>query len=323
MSKQDMLDALAGKVPSGEVPIWELGFHCWDQASGKHILFGHEFENLTAAEQEKALHSNAEIMLSVAADLHYSAMSVPTGFWYQAPGDLAYFVLPGETRFDQARVIKEKAPDDLALVSNVGGVMGMPGADNYMEFSYKLFDAPEEIDKDAQSLLELGLGNAQRMIDIGFDCVYTASDIADNHGVFFNPEQLDRFVLPYLDQWANRVHEMGVFGLLHTDGDISTCLDAIADTAIDGIQAIDPVAGMDIRKVQKEVQGRLCLCGNVDCGELLFGPEEKIFNSTRDLLQDCKGGGGFILGASNAVQRETPIDNYRAMIRAWEEFGKY
>jgi hypothetical protein len=44
---------------------------------------------------------------------------------------------------------------------------------------------------------------------------------------------------------------------------------------------------------------------------------------TRDLLHDCKPGGGFVLGASNAVQEQVPMANYRAMICAWEEWGKY
>ena len=29
------------------------------------------------------------------------------------------------------------------------------------------------------------------------------------------------------------------------------------------------------------------------------------------------------MGASNAVQPEVPMENYRAMIRAWKEFGQY
>ena len=33
--------------------------------------------------------------------------------------------------------------------------------------------------------------------------------------------------------------------------------------------------------------------------------------------------GGFVLGASNAVQLEVPKENYLAMIQAWEEHGHY
>ena len=63
--KADMLAALQRRQPADRVPLWELEFHIWDQASGKHVILGREFEKLTSAQQEEALHTNAEIILSV------------------------------------------------------------------------------------------------------------------------------------------------------------------------------------------------------------------------------------------------------------------
>ena len=40
-------------------------------------------------------------------------------------------------------------------------------------------------------------------------------------------------------------------------------------------------------------------------------------------LCDYMAGGGFVLGASNAVQREVPAENYRAMLAAWKRYGTY
>jgi uroporphyrinogen decarboxylase len=101
------------------------------------------------------------------------------------------------------------------------------------------------------------------------------------------------------------------------------CLAAIAATGIDALQAVDPVAGMDMRRAKEMVGGRLCLCGNMDCGLLLLGTQEQVYASTRDLLMSCRQGGGLVLGASNAVQPEVRMGNYRAMIRAWKDFGQY
>jgi uroporphyrinogen decarboxylase len=164
---------------------------------------------------------------------------------------------------------------------------------------------------------------ARRLRDLGIEAVFTASDIADNRGVFFNPAQMERFILPYLRRWAERVKEMGLYTILHTDGDVYSCLEDLAESGIDALQAIDPVAGMDMRAVKDAVGDRLCLCGNVDCGLLVMGTPEKVYAATRDLLLGCKAGGGLVLGASNAVQEEVPIGNYWAMIEAWREFGQY
>jgi len=83
------------------------------------------------------------------------------------------------------------------------------------------------------------------------------------------------------------------------------------------------VAGMDMRTIKDRVGDRLCLCGNIDCGMLLRGTPEDAFAATKQLLLTCKQDGGLVLGASNAVQPDVPLANYRAMIAAWKEFGRY
>jgi uroporphyrinogen decarboxylase len=113
-----------------------------------------------------------------------------------------------------------------------------------------------------------------------------------------------------------------LYAILHTDGDINPCLEDLASSGIHALQAIDPVAGMDIRDMRR-VGGKVCLCGNMHCGLLLTGPARRVYEEARRLLQNCMAGGGFVLGASNAVFPETPIEHYRAMIRAWEDGGQY
>jgi len=56
---------------------------------------------------------------------------------------------------------------------------------------------------------------------------------------------------------------------------------------------------------------------------LVAGRPEDVYGASRDLLISCKDGGGLVFGASNAVQREVPLENYMAQIRAWHDFGQY
>ena len=317
-----MRAALECRRPQGAVPIWELSFHCWDQASGRHLVLGREFEALCPAEQERALHSNAEIIVEVSEEFHYAAVTVPANYWEVAPGVPSYYWLPDSARWRQVSILREHAGEDLMLVAGTGGVI-TPPTDGFVEFCYKVLDAPEEIDARAKACLKDGLEAARRFRDLGVEAVYTASDIADNHGPFFNPQQMQRFVLPYLHEWAEGAKRLGLYAILHTDGDINPCLEDLASSGTHALQAIDPVAGMDIRDVKRRVGGKVCLCGNMHCGLLLTGPARRVYEEARRLLQDCMAGGGFVLGASNAVFPETPIAHYRAMIRAWEDGGQY
>ena len=321
--KDDMVAALECRQPAGAVPLWELEFHAWDGASGRHVVFGREFQGLSSAAGDKALHENAEIILSVCEELHFAGLTVPNDYWEVAPGEPAYAWLPPEARFRQIEVLRRMAPADVMLAAVSGGVMAMPGASEYVDFCYKLFDAPEEIDQRAQKTLEGGLENARRLRDSGVEAMVTASDLADNRGLFFSPEQMDRVVLPYLRKWAEQVKAMGAYAILHCDGNVTACLDAIADSGLHALQAVDPTAGMDMRKTKDQVAGRLCLCGNVDCGLLLTAAPEAVYAATQELLRTCKDGGGLVLGASNAVQAEVPMANYRAMIQALADHGGY
>lgn len=321
--KDDFAAAMQCRRPPTAVPLWELEFHPWDAASGRHVVLGREFEALSPAQQEKAVQTNAEIMAAVCEDMHFAAMTAPGRYWEIAPCEPAFYWLPGEWRFPQTQALRRTLPKDVLLIAGSGGVMAMPGAAEYVDFCYLLHDDPAKVDERAKDHLAGGLDRAKRLRDAGCDAVFTASDLADNHGPFFSPPQMQRFVLPYMTQWAAAVAEMGMFSILHCDGNIMPCLEDFAATGLNAIQAIDPTAGMDMASAKAKVNGRVCLCGNVSVGNLVLGTPQSIYDETAKLLQTCKAGGGLVLGASNAVQPEVKMENYRALVAAWKDHGQY
>lgn len=103
---------------------------------------------------------------------------------------------------------------------------------------------------------------------------------------------------------------------MHTDGNINDAMPRLADSGINGIQALDSTANMDIISIQKQYCDKLCVCGNVDCGLMLTGNPDSVYDATRKLVIAMEDAPNFILGASNALQYSTPIENYKAMIAA-------
>jgi uroporphyrinogen decarboxylase len=321
--KEDLSLALNGGQPQEAVPLWELEFQLWDAFSCGHVVLGREFESLSKASQQKALVSNAEIFLSVCSELEFSALTVPGGYWEIAPGKLAYYCLPDGARFEQFKILRRMAPDDLMLAASIGMLLTIPESGPYVEFCHTLFDAPDQVDRMAQQVFESGTERMKKFSDEGLDIIVSPSDIADNHGLFFNPQQLQRFIFPYLNKWTQQAKQLGFYSILHTDGNVTDCLEAIADTDLNALQGIDPVAGMNIKAVKGKVGDRLCLCGNIDCGLLLTGTEQQVYDSAKELLLSCKEGGSLVLGASNALEPDAPTGNYSAMINAWKDHGKY
>ncbi len=320
--KEEFENALECKTQANSIPLWELEFHLWDKFSGKSFYAGEDFVKLSAAEKESALHTNAEIIELVSEMLAFSAVTIPGGYWEIASGIPAYWWLPEEYRIKQAVILHKLIGNKIMLVANTGGVLAMPSADNYVDFAISLFESPEKVDDQAIKIYQQGIDNVNKYFDLGIQTFLTASDIADNSGPFFNPEQMERFVLPYLERWAAHIKQIGGMSILHSDGNLNLYLDRIADTGVNALQAIDPVAGMDIRKAKQQVGNKLCVCGNIDVGKLITESPESIYNEVKWLLDFMKVKPGFVLGASNAVQKEIAINNYLALVEAKRDFRK-
>jgi len=319
--RERFLAALECRQPD-HVPFWELEFHLFDCFASHPLVLGHAFAALNTVEQERALRENAETMVEVAKQLGHSALTCPGGYWEVAPGVAAYYWLPGDAPWRQLACLRSAADRQLGVVAYISGMIMPPTtSDAYQSFCYRLYDEPEEIDREAVATLAVGLEEVRRASDLGADAVCNACDIADNHGVFFSPAHMERFWYPHFHQWTRQVKGLGLYSILHSDGNLMSLLDPLADSELHALQAIDPTAGMDIVAAHAQVKGKLCLCGNLDLRLLAGGPEDAIVNETKRICLACKPDGGFILGATNAVFKEIPPAHYAAMVKAWNDYG--
>lgn len=163
-----------------------------------------------------------------------------------------------------------------------------------------------------------------RAIEIGADAIVTGDDYCNRKGPIMSVAHFRRFVLPYLRETVRFTRKRGVPHIKHTDGNLWPILDMIVDTGIDAIDPLEPVAGMDIGQVKEEYGHRICLIGNIDCGDLLSGgtPGE-VIRSVRQTMAQAAPGGGFVLSSSNSIHPAVKPENYQAMMRAGRRYGRY
>lgn len=319
-NKKELFRNVLNQQPVDSVPLWELEFHLWDEYDEGHWVIGDEFKKLSSKEKDLALHENAELIARVTEKTGFSAVTLPANFWELSPGHPAYFWLPEEAIVKQAEIVQKLIGNDVMIVANTGGVIAIPASHEYVAFSQKLFISPDEVEQLAETTLQRGIETIKKFAGVGVEAFFTASDIADNSGPYFSPDHFQRFILPCLQKWALFVRSIDGLAIMHTDGNINIYLDDLSQSGIHAIQAIDPVAGMDMKETLESVQNKITLCGNVDCGVLLTGSPEDVYALTKSELETCKGIGSFVLGASNAVQVEVPKGNYDAYLKAWIEF---
>jgi uroporphyrinogen decarboxylase len=98
----------------------------------------------------------------------------------------------------------------------------------------------------------------------------------------------------------------------------------IVSTGCDGINPVEPVAGMDLATVKKLVGDKVCITGNIDCAHLLpHGTPEEVEQAVIQAIKDAGKGGGYILTSSNSIHSSVNPANFKMMVDACIKYGAY
>jgi uroporphyrinogen decarboxylase len=164
----------------------------------------------------------------------------------------------------------------------------------------------------------------RNLIDAGVDIILEAGDWAYNQGPMIAPEHTAMFLAPSLKRIADYCHSRDIPCLKHTDGNIWDIFEIIVDTGIDAVHPVDPLAGMDIGEAKARYGDKLCLMGNIDCGQLLsWGTKDEVRQTVKDCVRKAGRGGGYICMSSNVIHSAVNPENYVEMVKAIREYGRY
>jgi uroporphyrinogen decarboxylase len=158
----------------------------------------------------------------------------------------------------------------------------------------------------------------------GADLIVLGDDYAHNQGPMMSPACFEQMILPRLKKMIAMIHDEGALVIKHSDGNLYPLLDMIVDAGPDGINPIEPVAGMELKRVKQLVGDRVCVTGNIDCAHLLpHGTTQQVRDAVRQAIADAAAGGGYIVTSSNSIHSSCDPMNLVAMVRACHEFGQY
>ncbi len=164
----------------------------------------------------------------------------------------------------------------------------------------------------------------KRAIDAGAEIIMLGDDYASKKGPHMSPAHFREFVFPGLKELVAYIHECGAYVVKHTDGYLWPILDQIVESGVDAVNPIDPSAGMDIGEVKAEFGDRVCVVGNIDCGQTLCTKSvEEVVREVKECIKKASPGGGHILSSSNSIQSGTKPENFLAMIEAGKQYGVY
>jgi uroporphyrinogen decarboxylase len=183
---------------------------------------------------------------------------------------------------------------------------------------------PELAELLMDKVLQCNIQIVRNAIRAGAEVIILGDDYADNRSPLFSPELFKRFILPRLKKMIDAIHNEGAKAIKHSDGNIYSLLDMIVDAGADGINPVEPTAGMALAEVKRLVGERTCITGNIDCGQLLpYGTNAEVDKAVRQAIADAAVGGGYILTSSNSIHSSCNAQNFITMIKACHKYGVY
>jgi uroporphyrinogen decarboxylase len=321
--KQRFEAAMNFKKPEDFVAFMEIEFHIYREYLGKTTIVGQDFVKLSPKEREKAHYINAEILVEMAEKAGHDAIKDIGGYWEISPGEPAYQWMPDiESRVEHMKALKKVAGDKFFLLCSNGCPLGIPDGNHINDYVIDLYENPDLIKEQSEKATNGAIFVQNKLLEAGADGVLNACDVAFNSGPFISPDKMDEFFFPYFNRWAEECNKNGIISIFHTDGNIMPIMDRILESGVRAIQCIDPLGGMDIVELKKQVNGRLALVGNINCSNLQMGSKEEIENEVKRVVEGCKGDGGFVLCGCNAIFKGIPADNYQVMVDARYKYGK-
>ena len=302
----------------GRVPHFELVFFLTMEVLGKvhpsHRSYS-QWNQMSAREKQLQIEDSADCFIKIAEKYNHSAI-----FIHPNPGDL-------DNTIRLLEAIREKSNDKYFLMMHGDPTYSMPDGGNMIAFTEQIYEHPEQLKENSERNVEHYRAYLERIIGHGsglIDGIAMCADYCFNVNPFFTPDMFSEFVTPYLDKMIQHYHDMGLYAIKHTDGNIMPILDQMVQCKPDALHSLDPQGGVDLGEVRRLYGDKIALIGNVNCGLLQTGTEEEVIADVRRSLRDgMAGGGGYVFSTSNCVYTGLPLERYELMHGIWSKEGFY
>lgn len=180
---------------------------------------------------------------------------------------------------------------------------------DFMAFMKDIAEKPDDVGREMERSSQEVTVLIEQGVNHGAHGIIIADDIAYQRSTYISPAFGQRYLLPLWRKqvMSVRAHDIPVF--FHSDGNLNGFLPIIVEAGFDGMQCIEPAAGMDIVKIRRTYGTRLCLMGNID-PSLLCDPDnsvagdegcQKLDRTLTDLIAAAGGSGGLIVGSCSGL----------------------
>jgi len=176
----------------------------------------------------------------------------------------------------------------------------------------------------AQALGKNTMDYQTEMFRQGVDMCFLCDDWAQKERILFNPKDWDDIIGPVYKTIADNAHKYDSKFLVHTDGNITDCVEYIVKAGADAVEPLEYESGARLKPLKERFGDKITLIGNVPATfTLTYGSVEDTIKITKQCLLDAAEGGGYILGPGSDVLGTCKLENLKAMVQTVRKYGTY
>jgi uroporphyrinogen decarboxylase len=164
-------------------------------------------------------------------------------------------------------------------------------------------------DRVADHIIEIGKESLKRgnLYNTG---LWIYDDMAYNRGTMMSPASFEKIFFPAYKRMVKAFKDAGAAKvILHSDGNIAPVLDMLIEAGIDGINPVEPRAGLHIPTLKEKYGTKLALIGGMCNSHVLpSGSKAEIEAQATEIIEAGRDG-GVIIGA-HSIGPDIPVQNY-------------
>ncbi len=177
------------------------------------------------------------------------------------------------------------------------------------------YDDEDEYEEFMGWLTDSILPEARVLAASGVECVGIQGNMAN--AAVMSPDFFHEHVQPHEQRYIDALHGEGAYTVYHNCGHARRFYPLYREMGMTVWETVSPPpqGDNDLAEAKAAVGDRLCLLGNLDQIDFLkTASPADVARATRRLLEIGSPGGRYIFSTSDFLEKNTPLENVRAMI---------
>ena len=170
------------------------------------------------------------------------------------------------------------------------------------------------------------LAYAERILEAAngkLDILLMGDDFGAQTGPLLSVEMWHNFLAKGFADYIELAKCYNIKVMHHTCGGVEPLIPFMIERGLDILQSLQPEAtGMNPWELKAKFGSKLAFQGGISIQKTLpFGTAEDIRREVKDRVDALAPGGGYILCTAHNIQADTSVENVKALLKAYDDYG--